>query len=89
MANETVEYKTASGRVFYVGQGIGGDKWMVLERKPNGNSRRVVSKELPLCDSRELAEQLFRNWVANRVYLFDRPTRDEFRPIYETWHGRR
>lgn len=49
----------------YVGQGIGGPdgQWATYQRKPNGSSRRVVSKFLPLRDSKEDAERDLYVWL--------------------------
>jgi len=49
----------------YVGQGIGGPngKWATYRRKPNGSSRRVVSKFLPPRDTKEEAERDLYVWL--------------------------
>lgn len=54
----------------FVSDGIsGGQTWGVYRRKPNGSLRRVVSRHLPLCNSRQDAEAYLKSYLSTKRWL--------------------
>lgn len=61
------KYIDQQGRTLFVHDGISaGRDWAVYYRKPSGSLRRVKSKRLPVCASREAAQRYLDGWAMAR-----------------------
>lgn len=63
---EVVRYELQFNQQFFVGQGIGGPdgQWFTLYRKaPDGSTKRMVSKFMPMRETKEEAERDLYAWL--------------------------
>jgi hypothetical protein len=62
---EIIRYELQFNQEFFVGQGIGGPDggWCTFIRKRSGSLKRVVSKFLPMRETKEEAERDLYVWL--------------------------